>query len=305
MAVLAVILGSIGYGISKLASYEDYLLFILIFSAPSLPLAVLYVAISLLIFSPTAYLIVNNEDISVGETIGACYRSMINNGKMTVFLSCFISLLLKVLYLGAVAVGGYFLLTLLIPEEYFLIALIGWAVIFFVVYLLFAPVLTLANRVAQEHLFEDIVIDPVVCARINEKVNLAVCKGKKITTVTSQDLASLFDYTEDPYRILEETERKSRTFDVAPTEDKKKNKKKRDAESDSIDDRVGEETPIELVEKPTEPTTKSEEAAKPVEVSEAPTKPIGDVTDETAAELTAEPESASNPAAESEDTKTD
>ena len=61
----------------------------------------------------------------------------------------------------------------------------------------------------KEHLFEDIVLDPAVAVRVNEKVNLSVCNGKSLKSVTSQNLASLFEYTEDPYRILAETERKS------------------------------------------------------------------------------------------------
>ena len=99
IAVLAAIFGSLGYAVSKIASYENYKLFVLVFAAPAAPILVLYVLINLLIFSPTAYLIANNEGISAGETIGACYRSMINNGKMTVFLSYFISLFLILIYL--------------------------------------------------------------------------------------------------------------------------------------------------------------------------------------------------------------
>ena len=127
--VLAVILGSIGYGVSKIASYENYRLLVLLFSAPAGLILMLYVLVNLLIFSPTAYIIANNEGVSAGETIGACYRSMINNGKFTVFFSYFVSNLLKSLYLAAFGIGGYIVLTRFIPQNYFLLALIGWAVI--------------------------------------------------------------------------------------------------------------------------------------------------------------------------------
>ena len=146
---------------------------------------------------------------------------------MTVFLSYFISLLIRIVYFAALIIGGYFIFTLFVPEEYFEIALIGWAILAFAGYLAFAPILTLANRVLKEHLFEDIVLDPAVAARINEKVNISVCNGKKVSAETvSQNLASLFVYTEDPYHIIEETERKSQKFvvDIPKPEKKKKHK---------------------------------------------------------------------------------
>ena len=226
ISVLATILGSIGYGVSKVASYENYRLFVLIFSAPAVPILFIYVLVSLLIFSPTAYIIANNDGISAGETIGACYRSMINDGKMTVFLSYFVSSLLRMLYFAVIGVGGYFIFTKFIPQRYFVISLIGCGILSLAGYLSFAPILTLANRVVKEHLFEDIVLDPVTAMRINEKVNLSICNGRKIKTVAPQDLASLFEYTEDPYKILAETERKSERFAVDPP------KKKKDKKSD-------------------------------------------------------------------------
>ena len=221
VALLGAILGSIGYGISKLASSDNYMLFILIFSAPAALILVLYLLVTLLIFSPTAYIMVNNDGISAGETIGACYRSMINNGKMTVFLSYFISLILRLLYFAAMGVGGYFLFTKLVPENYFVVSLIGFSIVSFVIYLTFAPILTLANRVVKDHLFEDIVLDPVTAARINENVNLSICNGKEVN-VDACNLASLFEYTEDPYRIMEEIERKSQRFAVNTLKENKK-----------------------------------------------------------------------------------
>ena len=219
--ILAVILGSIGYGISKLASYENYRLLVLLFSAPAGLILALYVLVNALIFSPTAYIIANNEGVSAGETIGACYKSMINNGKFTVFFSYFVSNLLKTLYLGAFGFGGYILMRF-VPENYFLLALIGWVIISLAGYLTFAPILTLTNRVVKEHLFEDIVLDPAVATRINEKVNLSVCKGKTLKTEVSKNLASLFEYTEDPYRILEVTDRKSKQIGAKRLKVKKK-----------------------------------------------------------------------------------
>ena len=208
--ILAAILGALGYAVSRIAGYPAPGPFIVMFAAPAVVIMLLYILISVLIFSPTAYIMLNNEGISAGETIGACYRSMMNNGKSTVFLTYFVSNLLRGLYWTVVAVGGYFLIRF-IPNGYALWGLIGLGVISFAGYLTFAPILTLTNRVVKEHLFEDIVLDPTVAARINEKVNLSVCNGKVVDSQTvSQDLASLFEYTEDPYKILEATDRKAR-----------------------------------------------------------------------------------------------
>lgn len=220
-AVLAVVLGSIGYGVSVVASYENYELFILLFAAPAALVCVLYVLVSFIIFSPTAYIIANNEKVGAGEAIGACYRTMLTNGKMTVFLSYFISCVLKSVYLGAAGAGSYYIVTMLVPSQYSVITAVGLAIAFLAIYLTFAPVLTLANRVVKEHLFEDIVLDTVTAERVSEKVNVSVCNGKKLEAeAVPQSLASLFDYTEDPYRILGEREKKAKYL-----EDNKKSPK--------------------------------------------------------------------------------
>ena len=231
VAILAVVFGSIGYAVSKIASHENYRLFIYLFTAPAGLILLMYICVNLLIFSPTAYIIANNSGISAGETIGTCYRTMINNGKMTVFLSYLISTLLKVLYLGPLGVGGYFLFKLLIPQKYFIVSLIGYIIVALAGFVTFAPILTLATRVVKEHLFEDIVLDPVTAARINEKVNITVCKGKKLKTEVQNDLESLFEYTEDPYRIISETGKKSEFLTADPP--LKSNKKIKHAKGES------------------------------------------------------------------------
>ena len=271
MAVLAAIFGSIGYGVSQIASYKNYELFILIFAAPAVPILILYVLICFLIFSPTAYIIANNDGISAGETIGACYRSMINNGKMTVFLSYFISGFIKLLYLGALGVGGYFLFTLFIPGEYFVVALIGYAIIALIGYLLFAPVFTLANRVVKEHLFEDIVLDPVTVARINEKVNLSICDGKKLgVEMVNQNLASLFEYTEDPYKIIEKTEKKSQEYELDAVKVKKATKNEKNKESVGAQDNAEEEQLTPTVEPEAETVVQTEPVSETIQPTTEP-----------------------------------
>ena len=53
-------------------------------------------------------------------------------------------------------------------------------------------------------------------------MNVSVCNGQKIKAeLVSQNLASLFEYTEDPYRILETTERKSAMLVEPPKANKK------------------------------------------------------------------------------------
>lgn len=205
LALLALALGAVGYVVGISAAYDGYYV-ILLFAAPAALILLLYIVVIALIFSPTAYVVANNKGISAGETLGACYRSMVNNGKTTLFLTYFVTSLIKTLYLGATGAGAYFVLTLLVPEELFFAALISWIFVALAGYLAFAPVLTLTNRVVREHLFEDIVLDPLTVARVNEKVNISMCNGRKLS---SQNLADLFEYAEDPYRILKEIEKKS------------------------------------------------------------------------------------------------
>ncbi|MDE7439599.1 MAG: hypothetical protein K2N23_03740 [Clostridia bacterium] len=279
-SALAAILGGIGYAVSKIASYDGYLL-ILLFAAPAALIMIMYVMVSFLIFSPTAYIMANNEGVSAGETIGSCYRTMINNGKMTVFLTYFVSGLLKLLYLGAMGAGGYFLLTRVIPNNYFTVTLIALIAIMVVGYLTFAPILTLTNRVVKEHLFEDIVLDPVTAARINEKVNISVCNGQKTKPeLASGNLASLFEYTEDPYRILETTERKAHMLgDSAPKPIKKKKVIQTKKEE------IRKDKPIEAF-KPT---------VEPQPVAEVQPSPVQDVAAE---QPTVNPQPAATPASQ-------
>ena len=299
-AILAVILGSIGYAISKIASYANYNLFIMIFAAPAGLILLLYVLVSILIFSPTAYIITNNVNISAGETIGTCYISMINNGKMTVFLSYFVSMLLRVLYWGGIAVAGYFVFTKLVPDKYFVISVIGSSILAFVGYLLFAPILTLTNRVVKEHLFEDIVLDPAVAVRINEKVNLSVCEGKAVEIITDQSLSSLFEYTEDPYRILEVTERKSQRFEVeAPETVKKKDKKKskvkdkketqKQEQIDWLDEPEVKEKPKDKKKNKNKKKSKQEEESEQKEFVDSPAEPDSEAPSTPDLDVTAEP----------------
>lgn len=225
LSAVTAILGAIGYGVSELINFDTPELLIYLFAVPGIPLCSLYLLVIFLIFSPTAYIIANNEGISAGETIASCFRSMLNRGKITVFLTYFVSNLLKILYLTAVGVGGYFLFLYVVPTNLFVPLIIVWCLVAFAVYLTFAPILTLANRVVKERLFEDIVLDPVTAVRLNEKVNLKECDGKAKTEVTVQNLASLFEYTDDPYRILEKTEKKSQIF-ILPTDKKERGKER-------------------------------------------------------------------------------
>lgn len=213
--------GAIGYGVSELIKFDKPEYFVFLFAAPGVPLCALYLLVICLIFSPTAYIIANNEGISAGEVIASCFRSMLTSGKITVFLTYFVSNLIKLLYISAAGVGGYFLFNKVVPSDLFVPLIIVWCILSFAIYLTFAPVLTLTNRVVKEHLFEDVVLDPVTAVRLNEKVNLKECNGKVLTEVTVQNLASLFEYTDDPYRILEKTDRKSQIF-LFPDDRKKK-----------------------------------------------------------------------------------
>lgn len=221
IGALTAILGAIGYGIGELVNFEKTEYFIFLFAVPGLPLCALYLLVISLIFSPTAYIIANNQGISAGEVIGSCFRSMLTRGKITVFMTYFVSNLLKLLYLSAMGAGGYFLFELVVPSTLFVPLLIVYSLVAFAIYLTFAPILTLTNRVVKEHLFEDIVLDPVTAVRLNEKVNLKSCDGKALTEVTANTLASLFEYTDDPYRILENDEKKSQIF-LLPDGKKKK-----------------------------------------------------------------------------------
>ena len=270
IALITAILGGIGYAVSRLASYEDYRLFIALFTAPAVPVTLIYVITALLIFSPTAYIIANNDGVSAGETIGACFRTMLTKGKMTVFLTYFVSGILKLLYLGAMGAGGYFLLRY-VPQNYYVLTLVALIIVTLAGYLTFAPILTLANRVVKEHLFEDIILDPATSARVNEKVNVSVCNGQKIQPeLVSQNLASLFEYTEDPYRILETTERKSKMLDSEQPKAKKKALTKTEE--------VRKEKPAELPKIMTEPKPVEERvqpAAMPNVTAEPSVNPTG------------------------------
>ena len=140
---------------------------------------------------------------------------MLGKGKGAVFAVYFVSGLLRLLYFTAVGTGGYFLLTEVVPSNMFAFVLVIWIIASLLLYLTFAPVLTLATRVFKERLFEDIVLDPVTAVRLNEKVNVKECCGKVLTSVTAENLQTLFECAEDPCGILEKAEKKVTDFHPA------------------------------------------------------------------------------------------
>jgi len=271
IAVFTAMLFGIGYGVSMVVSTDAPLS--LYFAIPGGLAAVVFLVSALLIFAPTPYVIAANENIGVGDTLAVCYNTMKANGMGTLFLNVFLSVLLKLVYLGIFCGLTYFLYELLYGESYVLLVLVAVNAVGMIGYMVGAPVLTLGVRAANQHLFEDILVDPVAVSKASKGIRISQCRGQKIGDHASgQALVAMFDDADAP----------ADDITLAPKK-KKRDKKAPSAEELYAPQTVHAEEPAQPVyeqpaEEPAQPVYEqpAEEPAQPVyeQPAEEPAQPV-------------------------------
>lgn len=313
LAVLALItgaLGLLGYAISTISSDLDANLFVSIFAVPGLLLALVYLVVLPIIFTPTPWIVLNNEGITVGDALAACFRTMKQNGKLTVALNTLIPLLINLAVLG-IGVGGAFLWSeLLTGNELYSLVMIVWILVSAVGFAVVAPIFALTTRSANEHLFEDIVLDPVAANKRTNGINITRCRGQKfeISSIES-NLTALFDETDSESQpVLEEIVKEtpaSPAVDLGSAMQTHPSKRKKaqppeaepiaeepseplpepeDAEEGTPEPPVFEETQPEAPDEPTELVEPIPEPTEPEEIAEPEEPPVAEAAPEVAEE---------------------
>ena len=194
LSVISAGIFGLGLLISTFVSQVYFRLLCVIFAVPGLIIYLVYTIIVLTVFSPTAYVIETNPELSAGEAVSVCISSMKNRGKMTVILCAFV----PALVIGAVLAlcgGGFALILLLLAAKPYALALIIlWAVISFVIICLIVPVFVLAKNTALVLLFEDIALDPVNAKKRTAGINIKKISGARVDREEISDhLETLFD----------------------------------------------------------------------------------------------------------------
>ncbi len=197
IGVFTAMLFGIGYGLTFLVKNGDMLP--IYFAIPGGIVAVIFVVAALLIFAPTPYIIAANENIGVGDTLAVCYNTMKASGMGVLFLNVFLTTLPKIVYLGIFGGLSYILYDRFFFEKYCVLMLVGVDIVAILGYMLFAPLLTLGMRAANQHLFEDILVDPVAVSKASKGIRISQCRGQMFGEQTSrQALVAMFDDADAP-----------------------------------------------------------------------------------------------------------
>lgn len=327
IGVATVLLGAIGYAISLFVSEVEPMLIIMIFCVPGGLMLLVYSLIMPILLAPTAYVIETNPDIGAADAISICFNTMKSRGKATYFLTNFVTLLIEgaILGLGAAAEVAIALFVEDIRLAVVLGILVG--IVVFVGFALVAPMFSLARKISQKNLFEDIVLDPVNASKHTDGVNIKRCKGVKFDPAEYEnELALLFDETysdrvpvpENPAalrkkKLDERTAARAASYAKteapasvpapanapAPAAVQPETAEEEDGElltvSDLIRDVEPTETKPEAAEEPAAPTEAAKE--EPPAPAEEPAKSAPAVEPEKAAEVPAEAPAAEEPPA--------
>ena len=162
----------------------------LFFYVPIVALCALTALVLLLFFAPSAYIVEQNEGFGMAGVLEVSFDTMRQRGAFTHFLHHFVSLLMKGAFLGVIFV----LYRVSAGQAGALsIALLAGAGVVGLVYLVLAPLFTLASRVADYCLLEDISLDPSNRAKHAKRVCISRSSKHDRDYGHDKKLLSLFD----------------------------------------------------------------------------------------------------------------
>ena len=195
--LVSVVCGAIfalGLGIAQFVGSGSVNIILIIFAVPCLIIYAVYSIIFITIFSPTAYVIDSNPELSAGDVVSVCVSSMTNRGKLTVFLCIFIPSLVIGVVLGII-VGGFVLLSILLTgQSYLTLLMVVWAVVSVLLLGFTVPAFTITKNLSLVLLFEDIALDPVNARKRTAGINIKKISGARVDREEVADnLSALFD----------------------------------------------------------------------------------------------------------------
>ena len=193
VSVVCGLIAAIGLAVGQLVPSASGTISI-IFYVPCLIIYLVYTIIVIAIFTPTAYVVDTNPELSAGEVVSVCVNSMKNRGKFTVFMCVFIPSLIMAVIAGALGAGFYFVSTYMQGKEFLLLVEVLLAIVSAVVLALTVPIFTLTMSVSLVLLFEDIALDPVNASKRTSGINIKRISGAKVDREeVATNLNALFD----------------------------------------------------------------------------------------------------------------
>ena len=165
----------------------------LFFAIPPLALCALTLLVLLLFFAPSAYIVEKNPGFGMAGVLEVSFDTMRKRGAFTHFMHHFVSLLLHGVFLGALyvlyrAAQG--------QQGAVAIALVAGAAVLGLAYLVLAPLFTLAPRIADYCLLEDISLDPSNRAKHAKRVCISRSSVNDRDHGHDKKLLALFDSDE-------------------------------------------------------------------------------------------------------------
>ena len=194
LSVVCAAIFAVGLTIAQFVDTRYFVLICIIFAVPDLIIYAVYSIIVLTVFSPTAYVIDTNPDLSAGDVVSVCVSSMKSRGKFTVCLCVFVPVLIVGL-IASVLGGGYAAITLLtLGTKFFILAITLWSIVTAVVLGLTVPLFVMVKNTSLVLLFEDIALDPANARRRTAGINIKRIDGAKLDREEVADnLEALFD----------------------------------------------------------------------------------------------------------------
>lgn len=197
LAVLALPCGAVfglGYAIAQMLSAGARTAVIAIFAAPCAVAVLIYLAMALAVFSPTAYIVDSNPGLRAGEVISVCIATMKKRGKLTALLGRLVPTALITLLLGVFGSGLYAFIALFGGQSYCALICVGWAIAMAVVLFFTAPLLVTVKNLSLLYLCEDIALDPANAAKHGAGAMIKSISGARLDGEAVADgLYALFD----------------------------------------------------------------------------------------------------------------
>ena len=271
------VIGAFGYGfavlgriIGLLADMRDPDVLAIVFAVPFIAAAVGYFIAAAVMFAPTAYVVDSHKKVTATGVMGSAVETMKRAGKITCFLNTAVPLMIKAAYLTLAWLVFELLsgITSIDPIAVVLLCVL-WLIVALAVYVVFAPVFTMAADIANTSLFEDIALDPEA---LDMRAKGIFVKRAEVNTLENKGLDSNLN------RLFDEEEEKSfsspDTKYVPPTDYEPKMTDYKEKTETDTQDKAAEES-----EKPREyviPSESEEPAAeeKAEEKTEAKTEEV-------------------------------
>lgn len=268
----------------------------LFFYIPIAALSALTAIVLLLFFAPSAYIVEQNEGFGMAGVLEVSFDTMRKRGAFTHFMHHFVSLLVH----GAF-VGGIFVLYRISAAKQggAAVALLIGAVVLGIAYLLLGPLFTLAPRVADYCLMEDISLDPSNRAKHAKRIMISRSSKGDRDYGHDKKLLALFDADDAPIadtQVHENMEEASEAFESFSRAEKEAPAPKAPPVAESVVERADEE-PVEATteervevteEAPTEavePTPKKAKGKRKAEKTEQTAQDAGEQANDTGDDL--------------------